>query len=128
MRACCGRARQRSTRVGKRLHAQRRARLPVQSQASNTRQRRMARNGERGRDVSTAGSRLMDAPGAHVRPRGTSFRVHAPNARRVAVVPEGGSVEIAMTRDGRGAWHVDATDLRAGMLYRYRVDDALYPD
>ena len=70
----------------------------------------------------------MDAPGAHVGPRGTSFRVHAPNARRVAVVPEGGSVEIAMTRDGRGAWHVDATDLRAGMLYRYRVDDALYPD
>jgi maltooligosyltrehalose trehalohydrolase len=70
----------------------------------------------------------MDAPGAHVGPRGTSFRVHAPNARRVAVVPEGGSVEIAMTRDGRGAWHVDATDVRAGMLYRYRVDDALYPD
>jgi maltooligosyltrehalose trehalohydrolase len=89
----------------------------------------MARNGNAGRPAAAAGSESdTAAPGAQVTSRGTSLRVYAPGARRVAVVQEGVAREHSLTRDPDGYWHGQADGMAAGALYRYRVDDDLYPD
>ena len=69
------------------------------------------------------------APG----PRGTSFRVWAPEHPSVELVLERGSARQLrpLTRGGRGYWHGDFDDVGAGDRYRYRLggdDRSVFPD
>lgn len=71
--------------------------------------------------------------GAEPRPEGTHFRVWAPAAQRVAVVYEMGNrstKEAALTAAPDGYFEGLISDVAAGVLYRYRLDDrpTLLPD
>lgn len=68
--------------------------------------------------------------GAEVLPSGgVSFRVWAPNHRRLQVAVEGGA-EVDLKPEGQGYFSGKASSAAAGDLYRYRLDDKgdLYPD
>jgi len=68
--------------------------------------------------------------GAEVLPSGgVSFRVWAPNHRRLQVAVEGGS-EVDLKPEGQGYFSGTVTSAAAGDLYRCRIDDKeeLYPD
>ena len=68
--------------------------------------------------------------GAEIRSDGaTSFRVWAPEHKRVAVVIAG-APELELTREDSGYFSGVRPDTPAGALYRLRIDDgdSLYPD
>src|SRR2546422_11340065 len=68
--------------------------------------------------------------GAEVLAEGVRFRVWAPRCQRVEVGIEGdGSVLFPLTREGEGYFSGVVPQLRAGALYRYRLDGGQdYPD
>jgi maltooligosyltrehalose trehalohydrolase len=60
-----------------------------------------------------------------------SFRVWAPRRKRVTLVIEGDPQrEVALAREEGGYFSATVSDVRAGLLYRYRLDDdaVLRPD
>jgi maltooligosyltrehalose trehalohydrolase len=60
-----------------------------------------------------------------------SFRVWAPQRKRVTLVIEGDPQrEVALAREQGGYFSATVSDVRAGLLYRYRLDDddVLRPD
>ena len=68
--------------------------------------------------------------GAEVLPSGgVSFKVWAPNHRRLQVAVEGGA-EVDLKPEGQGYFSGKVSSAAAGDLYRYRLDDKgdLYPD
>lgn len=68
--------------------------------------------------------------GAEVLPSGgVSFRVWAPDHRRLQVAVEGGP-EVDLRPEGQGYFSAVVPSAAAGDLYRYRIDDKgeLYPD
>ncbi|HEY2900101.1 MAG TPA: malto-oligosyltrehalose trehalohydrolase [Polyangia bacterium] len=64
--------------------------------------------------------------GAEVAVGGVHFRVWAPERRRVAVVVESGPI-IELQRENGGFWSGLGANLKAGVLYRYRLDDDEVP-
>ncbi len=68
--------------------------------------------------------------GAEVTPDGVHFRVYAPKRKRVEVVVEGRGEGIVLAAEGNGFFSGLGAGLRAGTLYRFRLDDGekLYPD
>src|SRR5687767_12502858 len=70
------------------------------------------------------------AGGAEVRPDGVHFRVYAPKRERAEVVLDGSSRRIGLKREEHGWFSGFGEGLRAGTLYRFRLDDdaQLYPD
>ncbi|MDP1835816.1 MAG: malto-oligosyltrehalose trehalohydrolase [Chlamydiales bacterium] len=62
--------------------------------------------------------------GAELVPGGTSFRVWAPNCKKVAVVHEGGeSQKFYELKSEPKGYFSGTADLKAGDLYRFRLDD-----
>ena len=68
--------------------------------------------------------------GASVTTTGVRFRVWAPKAARVAVMIEGATEAVAhpMALLADGLFALDLAGVGAGTRYRYRLDDASYPD
>src|SRR5687768_11093205 len=70
----------------------------------------------------------LDAPGAHVRPDGsTYFRVWAPEPKSIALVLEGRTGQpttVALTRDEQGYYSAVVPRVAGGDRYRYRLDGA----
>ena len=78
----------------------------------------------------TRGTREAAELGAAVVSGGAHFRVWAPRARRVELVLESdGARSIDLEADGEGFFAVFAPGVRAGALYRFRLDgEGPYPD
>lgn len=71
--------------------------------------------------------RQFDWLGAHHTSTQTTFRVWAPNARRVDLIGEFNGWQpaaMALLDDGSGVWVGAADAVRVGDLYKYRVQDA----
>jgi maltooligosyltrehalose trehalohydrolase len=68
-------------------------------------------------------------PGAHVVEGGTSFRVWAPEAKRVEVVPEGGRGRLELERQEDGYFFGVYPGMRGGNRYKFSMDGGEgYPD
>jgi maltooligosyltrehalose trehalohydrolase len=74
-------------------------------------------------------SRRRFSIGAEITPQGTHFSLWAPKCHRADVVLEDRRT-IEMQRNSKGYFVVFAQDVRAGSLYRFRLDggEHLYPD
>lgn len=62
--------------------------------------------------------------GAELVEGATRFRLWAPDAARIDLVIEDG-LDAPMPAVGDGWWHLDATGIGAGALYRFRIDGGL---
>jgi maltooligosyltrehalose trehalohydrolase len=75
-----------------------------------------------------AGPLRDDWLGAVPNRTGTAFRVFAPAAKHLAVALEQDRAQHALARGDDGYWSGQVDGVRAGALYRYRLDDTLFPD
>jgi maltooligosyltrehalose trehalohydrolase len=82
--------------------------------------------------LTNASGQLRRLPiGAELTPDGVHFRVWAPNAESLDVVIESPTESThKLTSEGKGYFSGCVQSARAGMLYRFRLDQGatLYPD
>jgi maltooligosyltrehalose trehalohydrolase len=72
---------------------------------------------------------MILAPGAHPSSRGTTFVVHAPNARQVAVrIFEDGGMTHPLEPRGDGMWQAEVASARPGTTYKLVLDGDEVPD
>jgi maltooligosyltrehalose trehalohydrolase len=101
--------------------------LPTNVERTPRLQSRATAN-DAGKEVEVA--RRMSS-GAEVGQQGVHFRVWAPEHKSVEVVIESPEAQgLALRQEADGYWSALAPDLKAGALYRFRIDgdDKLVPD
>jgi maltooligosyltrehalose trehalohydrolase len=72
--------------------------------------------------MTTAETRRKYAQGVELTPAGASFRIWAPEHRRVEAVLAGRETPIALHKEADGYWSTFIDEVVAGDRYRYRLD------